>query len=99
MLTHDGTVLTFHQGIVIAVPGPGFGQFDQELVKQLGDVLVNVFRAIIAMKTQDHKGKLIQECGQHRNQITFTNLLCRTDDFERCDLINGVNVVDAFSPI
>ena len=60
MLTHDSAVFAFDQGIVIAVPGAGFGQFDQQLVEQFGDVLVDVLGAVIGMESKNDKGELFQ---------------------------------------
>ena len=42
LFPNDRPVFTFHQGIIVAVPGSGFGQFDQQLVEQFDHILVDV---------------------------------------------------------
>ena len=36
-LAHDMTVLAFHQGVVVAVPGAGLGELDTQFLQQPGD--------------------------------------------------------------
>ena len=36
-LAHHVTVLAFHQGVVVAVPGAGLGELDAQLLQQPGD--------------------------------------------------------------
>ena len=60
MFPDDRSVFGFDQGVVIAVPGARFGQFDQEFLEELDHMLIDVFRAVISMKFKDAQGELIQ---------------------------------------
>jgi len=51
------------------------------------------------MEGQNEKRELLEEVGQDRNQIPFTDFLHRTDDFELGHLIHGIDMVDPFDSI
>ena len=40
-LPDDRAVLTFYQGVIVAMPGAGLAQLDVQLVQQLRHVVVN----------------------------------------------------------
>jgi hypothetical protein len=60
-LADDGAVLGFDQRIVIGLARPGFGEFNAQLFEQLGDVVVDILRSGIGMKTADGKGKAVEQ--------------------------------------
>ncbi|PJA77836.1 MAG: hypothetical protein CO149_07335 [Nitrospirae bacterium CG_4_9_14_3_um_filter_51_5] len=98
-LPNDRPVLTFHQGIVVAVPGAGCGQCDQQGVQPCNHRRVAVRRAVVGMEGEHHKRTWLAEVFQHRNQIPFADFLHRTDDFELGPLINGIDRVNALHPL
>ena len=49
--------------------GAALGELDQQLLEQLGHSVVDVLRAIVGMKPQNPKGKLVQDRFQHRQQM------------------------------
>ena len=44
------------------------------------------------MKGQKEKRALVQEVGQDRHQVPFTDFLDGTDDFKLGDLIHGIDM-------
>ena len=54
---HHGPVLTFHESVVIGLPGAGFRELDQELVQQRGYPSIDIFRPIIGMEPTDEEGE------------------------------------------
>ena len=52
-LAHHVTVLAFHQGIVVAVPGAGLGKLDTQFLQQPGNLFVDIFRAVVGVEPPD----------------------------------------------
>src|SRR5258706_15209090 len=75
MFAHDGPILRFGQTVVVAVPGARLGELDPELVEQPGYLVVDVLRAVVGMKPQDHEGKLCKDLSQHWQQERLRELL------------------------
>jgi hypothetical protein len=92
------SIFGFHQSVIVAVPRPAFGLLDQQLVEQLGHGLVDELAAVIGVKAEDAEGKLPQQGGQHRLQPSFADARRGGHDLPLRDLIDRVNVVDAFGP-
>ena len=60
-LAHDMTVLAFHQGVVVAVPGAGLGELDTQFLQQPGDPPVDVFRAVVGVEPPDDEREALQQ--------------------------------------
>ena len=56
-LTYDGCIFAFSQGIIVAMPGPRLGSFDLQFIEELYDVMIDIFRAIVRVKTFNLKGE------------------------------------------
>ena len=91
--THHRPILTFHEAMIIRLPGPGFGEFDQEFAEQTCHPPIEVFGASIGMESPDAEGKGGQEQGQGREQRGFTDFLHSTDHLELGHLIDGIDVI------
>jgi len=92
VLGNDRPVRTFHSGIVMAGPRTGLSPFNQQRVEQCDHMLMDVLRAVIRMKRENHKREWVEEIGQHRNQGPFTDFLHRTDDFALGHRIHGIDM-------
>ena len=70
VLAHHGTLVTFHQGVVIGVACSGLGELDQQLVEQLRDPFVEIFRAVVGVNALDEEreGSLFQSINGPENQ-------------------------------
>jgi len=95
LLAHDRGVLAFRQGIVIAVAGARFGELDAQLLQQLRDPLVDVFRAVVGVEAAQDEGESLEHLLQGRDEEPFTDLFHRTDHLALGDFVDGVDVVDA----
>ena len=94
--SHDGPILTFHEGVVIRLPRTRFGEFNQEVAEQARHAPIDIFRAIVGMEPSDEEGKRRQQIFQGREQIGFTDLLHGADDLKLGHLIDGIDMIDAF---
>ena len=56
-LAHDGAVLGFDEGVVIAAAGPGPGEFDAQLLQHGGRGVVDVLAAVVGMEAADGAGR------------------------------------------
>jgi hypothetical protein len=56
MFADDGAVLGLHQAVIAALSRPALGLFDEQLVEQFGDGLVDELRAVVGVEAQDAKG-------------------------------------------
>ena len=75
---HHRSILGFHQTVITAVPRPRFGLFDQELVQQLGNRMVNELAPVVGMKSPDAERKLCQHRVEHRQQVGLADLRRRS---------------------
>jgi hypothetical protein len=50
VLAHDGSVFGLHQAVVSALAGAAFGLLDEQFFQQLGDGLVDEFRAVVGVE-------------------------------------------------
>ena len=98
-LAHDMTVLAFHQGVVVAVPGAGLGELDTQFLQQPGDPPVDVFRAVVGVEPPDDEREARQQVFQGRDEIVFTDFLDTDHDLELGHLIHGIDMIDAFFPV
>ena len=57
MFAHERGVLGLEQGIVMDLPRAGLGEIDAPLVQHLGQSLVDVFGAVVAVKAADGEGE------------------------------------------
>ena len=55
VLADRGAILGLDQGIVVGLPRPGLGLLDTEFFQQLGDLVINVLGAVVAVKAPDHE--------------------------------------------
>ena len=98
-LAHHVTVLAFHQGIVVAVPGTGLGKLDTQFLQQPGDPTVDVFRAVVGVEPQDDEREARQQVCQGRDEVDFTDALDTDHDLELGHFIHGIDMIDAFFPV
>ena len=68
MLADHRAILGFDQAVVVAVPGPAFGLFDQQFLQQTGHRAVDELAAVIGVKAENAEGKLPQHGLQNRLQ-------------------------------
>jgi len=100
VLADDRAVLAFHEGIVIATAGAGFGEFlDVELVEQGGDAMVDVLGAVVGMKAADDKREGEDQGFQNGQQEAFADALDGGDVLELGDLVDGIDEVEALDAI
>lgn len=66
VLANHGSVLGLHQAIIIAVPGAAFGLSNQQFIQQTSHGGVNELAAVIGVKAENAKRKLLQQRTQHR---------------------------------
>src|SRR5215469_313421 len=66
VLANHGSVLGLDQTIIVAVPGTTFGLPNQQFVQQTSDGGVNELAAVVGVKAENAKRKLLQQSGQHR---------------------------------
>ena len=59
VLANHRAILGFHQTIIIALSGSGFGEVDQHLVQQPGYYMVYKLRPIIGMKSSDNEREFV----------------------------------------
>jgi hypothetical protein len=99
MLSDHGAVFAFHEGVVVGMSGPGFGESDEEFVEHLGDIVVDELRAVVRMKTPKDKGKHAQEILENGFEIGLTDVFHRENGFELEFLIHGVDVIEPLFPV
>ena len=92
------TVLAFHQGIVVAVPGAGFGELDTQFLQQPGNLFVDIFRAVVGVEPPDDEGEARQQLFQGRDEVDFTDFLDTDHDLELGHFIHGIDMIDPFFP-
>ena len=52
------TILVFHQCIVVATPGLGFGKFNAKFLQQFSHPVVHIFTDVVAVKTTTSNGNM-----------------------------------------
>ena len=90
------SVFTFDQGIIIGLSSARFGEFNQQLLQEFNNVLINVFRAVVGVKAADHKGERFKQIVQGGDQIALTDFFEGEHELELGDFIDGVDVINAF---
>ena len=75
MFARHRAVLGFRQRIVIGMPGAGLGKFDQQLLQQCSNSVVDVLRTVIGMESQDDERKSFQQLLNDRQQVRLADLL------------------------
>ena len=70
MFAYHSSILGLGKPVVTAVPGPVLGKLDQHSVQHVGYLFVDVFRAVIRMKSAYTKGELVEHCLQNRTTDT-----------------------------
>ena len=95
VLPNHGSVLGFHQAVVVRVPRPRFSLLYQQLVQQLRYGVVDELASVVGMKARDAERELAQHRFQHRNQPCFADLGCRPHHLPLRHLIDRVDVVHA----
>ncbi len=96
---HHRAVLGLGQRIVIAAPGARFGELHPQLLQQLRHLMIDVLRAIVGMKAQDAKRKLLEHLFDHRQQISLADALATAHHLPLRHAIDSVDVIDAFEAI
>ena len=75
MFAHHRAILGFCQRVVVGVPWSRFGELHTKLLQQLGDLVIDVLRAVVRMESQNDKWKLIQQLPDDRKQVRLADLL------------------------
>ena len=100
MLSNDGTVLALYQSIVVGSSGSGFRELlNMEFAEHGSHFMIDIFRAVVSVKSPDDKWKSVDISLEHRQQKALANALNRTDELELSDFINKVDVIQAFDAI
>jgi len=97
VLTHNGGVFGFHQAVVAALARPALGLLDEEFFQQPGYGFVDKFRAVVGVKVQDRKRKLMDQVLQQRRQPSLTDARRGQRNLPLRDLVDGVDVVDSLA--
>ena len=63
------TILAFHQCIVVATPGLGFGKFNAKFLQQFSHPVVHIFADVVAVKTSNLKRQYVKQLLQRQDQI------------------------------
>lgn len=50
-------ILTFDEDSMVGLAGTGFGEFDEELTEEVGDLPIDILRAIVGMDPWTRNGK------------------------------------------
>ena len=73
VLANDRPVFAFYQRVVLAATRAALGELDQQILEQFVYLVVDVFRAVVGMKSQNPKWKLMQDRLQYRQQILLAD--------------------------
>ena len=65
----------------------------------MDDILIDIFRTVVGVKAKDFKWISIDELFENRNEDILSDLLNGSDEFELRDLIDGVDVLNAFDAV
>lgn len=74
------------------------GEFHRQLVEHFGDLVVDVFRAVVGMKSEYAEWEVLQQGCDDRQQIGFGDLLASGDQLPLGDAVDGVDMIDALAP-
>ena len=100
VLAHDRAVLAFRQGVVVAAPGAGFGELlDLKLVEQLGDLMIDVLRAVVGVEPPDGEGEGEDEPFQDGQEESLTDAFDGGDELELGDLVDRVDEVQPLDAV
>ena len=73
---HDGAVLGFGLGVVVAVPGARFRLlFDEQFIESFRDTFVDIFGAVIAVEAVNDEGEAQQQRFEHREEECLADFL------------------------
>src|SRR5271156_271183 len=89
-------LLGLHQAIVVGTPGTAFGLLDPQFVEPFSDRAVDELAAVVGVEALDAEWERAQHGGQHRLQIQLADTRRRPSDLPLRDLIDGMDVIDAF---
>ena len=92
MLADDRAVLGLGQAVVVGMAWPILGEFGTEFVQHLGDLVVDVLRAVVGVKAQDAEREARQQRLDGRQQIGFADFLAGGDQLPLGDAIDGIDV-------
>jgi hypothetical protein len=81
------------------MPGAGLGELDAQLLQQQGHLVVDVLGAVVRMKSQDHKRKLLQQLPDDRQQRGLADLLTRGNELKLGHAVHRVDVIDPLPAI
>lgn len=61
-------------------------------------MLVDVFGAVVRVKTEDDKGELIDHLFEYGYEVALRYFLNGAHDFKLCDFIDGIDMVLPLAP-
>ena len=93
MFTHGRGVLAFGPRIIVGLARARLGLLDPELLQQLRHLMVDVFRTVIAVETQDHEREGRHHGRQHRQQECLADFLHGADHLKLGHFIHRIDEV------
>ncbi len=79
--------------------GRDLGELHEELLEHLGDLVIDVFGAVVGVKALDAERKGRQQRFDHRQQVDLGEFLAGGHQLPLRDAIHGVDVVQAFEAV
>ena len=61
--------------------------------------MIDIFRTVVGVKAKDFKWIRIDELFENRNEDILSDFFDGSDEFELCDLVDGVDVINAFDAV
>ena len=78
---------------------PRLGEFGRQLFEHLGDLVIDVLRAVVGMEAKKTKRESSQQRRDDRQQIGFADLLADGNQLPLGDAIDGVDVIDTLETV
>ncbi len=76
--------------VIVGMTWPRLGEFDQQLFQHFRHLVVDVFRTVIRMESQDDKRKPAQQLVDDREHVHLADLLAGGDELHLRQKVNAV---------
>ncbi len=62
-------------------------------------MLIDVFGAVVRVKTEDDKGELLDHLFEYGNKVALGDFLNGAHDFKLCDFVDGIDMVQPLGAV